>query len=460
MLGFRSTARLVVRCRPLLPSASLSTVLWMLFAIAPCVAVAVDLEIHYADEPGEGFFDPQLGAARRTSFEFAVDIWRFRLRDVPGEVDIQVAFDPLGGSSVSAVLGMAGPTAYTTELPEPAREDWAYPISLANVLTGGNLNGSDADIRVTFNSDVDSPEVLGSIGWYYGYDWSPPGRDLDFVTVAIHELTHGLGFLSTFKADGAWGIDFGDLGVRPSPFDWYLENSSGDRLVDLPVSSDNVTSPVFWSGPQGMAAYQAEFGGSKPRIYSPSQFKTGSSLSHLDETGFTGNFELMTPVYSGPVHDPDAIVRGMLDDLGWQVLPIGDATGDGYVDLSDILLLVSAWGTGYGSERYDFRSDLRPDGSVNVLDLMRLADNFGSAAPWVFDAAGSDCVPGEPGCDLDWRGRPWVVQVDNFLPVSFSVPEPASALLMLLVAWGASVMPRAGCRDAPTAGRKCRRDRI
>ena len=57
-----------------------------------------------------------------------------------------------------------------------------------------------ADIKASFNSDF-TP-------WYLGTDGNTPSTKYDFETVVLHELGHGLGFLSTYT-DNSGGGGFG-----------------------------------------------------------------------------------------------------------------------------------------------------------------------------------------------------------------------------------------------------------
>jgi len=58
----------------------------------------------------------------------------------------------------------------------------------------------------------------------------------------------------------------------------------------------------------------------------------------------------------------------------------GDITGDGKVDVSDLMVLARAWGTQTGNEGYNPVADLNGDGSVDAVDLLILAQNFGQSA--------------------------------------------------------------------------------
>ena len=174
-------------------------------------ARAVPIQVDYLDSDGTGFFDPDLGGARRAALEAAVNQWADTLA---GNVPIVVAarMVPLGGSGGGALLASSGATTVHRNFESGIPDTW-YVAALANELTGSDLNGPGTpEIVTTFNSDVDGPSVLGSLHWYYGLD-AAPGADFDFVTIALHELGHGLGF--------SGGIDptSGRLGDRRQPGD-------------------------------------------------------------------------------------------------------------------------------------------------------------------------------------------------------------------------------------------------
>ena len=55
--------------------------------------------------------------------------------------------------------------------------------------------------------------------------------------------------------------------------------------------------------------------------------------------------------------------------------PLGDLTGDGVVDVSDLLVLLGAWGSCGDGASCD--ADLNLDGTVDVSDLLMLLGNWG-----------------------------------------------------------------------------------
>ncbi len=55
----------------------------------------------------------------------------------------------------------------------------------------------------------------------------------------------------------------------------------------------------------------------------------------------------------------------------------GDVNGDGHVDVVDLLFLADAWGSVTGNANYNAACDLNGDGSVDVVDLLILVENWG-----------------------------------------------------------------------------------
>jgi len=56
----------------------------------------------------------------------------------------------------------------------------------------------------------------------------------------------------------------------------------------------------------------------------------------------------------------------------------GDATGDGIVNIFDLITLKAAWGGIYPAAPYDCRADYTHDGKVNIFDLIKLKSNWGT----------------------------------------------------------------------------------
>ncbi|MHB1034358.1 MAG: hypothetical protein ACYC35_04220 [Pirellulales bacterium] len=278
-------------------------------ASAQAVPANVIFQMRNLDGYNEGFNDPSLGSARRTAFQSALNIWSQRLiGSYVGEtITIDAKMDSMGGSQTNATLGGSNPNS-VWKITRGGVTSW-YADALANHLSGRDLNAA-AEIEITFNSDVDNSYVLGNTDWYYGLDGNS-GSDIDFVSVVAHEIGHGLNFLDLVNQNGSWFAQ--DL---PGIYDRFLEDAYGNDLVTLTQSqrAAAITSNyLYWNGAQGAAGN----GGVRPKMYAPSPYQGGSSVSHLDETAYP--YELMSPYYSGPDHSPSAMELGMLREMGWEI---------------------------------------------------------------------------------------------------------------------------------------------
>ncbi|MBV9868811.1 MAG: hypothetical protein JO316_25990 [Abitibacteriaceae bacterium] len=276
-------------------------------------AYAVPIQITYTDGAGEGFNDPTLGSARRNAFEAAASNWSQRL---PGTIPVVISasMDPLPGGANSAVLGSAGPSTFFVNASGLPLTNVFYPVALANQYAKQDLNQGNPEIIAQFNSNVDTPNVLGPTSFYYGTDGHPPPGDIDFYSVILHEFGHGLGFIDSVNQDGSFALN-----GNPDIYDTFLANGpalGATRLTALSQSARAaavVSNALFFAGPNANAAN----GGSNARIYAPNPYEPGSSVGHLDEATYHGINELMTPISSGVTHDPGPVAMGVFHDIGW-----------------------------------------------------------------------------------------------------------------------------------------------
>jgi hypothetical protein len=184
---------------------------------------------------------------------------------------------------------------------------------LANARAGRDLDTSTSDITAEFSS-VRSD-------WYLGTDGLVPANKLDFTSVVLHEIGHGLGMTGGAYYEGGLGY-WGAGSSFPDIYDRLAQSSGGTPLTNYTSGSATLASvyrsgAVRWGGAQGTAAN----GGVKPNLYSPNPWEKGSSIYHLDETVYgTGTANaLMTPYIDDgeALHDPGDIVLGMMRDIGW-----------------------------------------------------------------------------------------------------------------------------------------------
>ncbi len=247
-------------------------------------------------------------ATQQAAFAYAVDIWAANLTSgVP--IHIDATMSSLGGST----LGFAGPVTLRRNFSGAPQANTWYPIALANQLAGVDLAAGQDDITCTFNTDFN---------WYYGTDGNTPGGQYDFVSVVLHELGHGLGFVGSGNVSGGVG-SYGTAG-SPYIYDRFAEEGDGTDIISYASGTtalgDALTSnSVYWFGPFAMTAN----GGTRPRLYAPSSWNGGSSYSHLNESTYpSGNANsLMTPFLGSAeaIHSPGPITYGMFEDMAWIV---------------------------------------------------------------------------------------------------------------------------------------------
>ena len=237
----------------------------------------------------------------------AIDLWA---ENFDSKVAINV--EATWSRSTSAdILGSARPDRYYAKFVGAPDSSLWYPSALANALAGKDLDSINPEIMIQINSEADWD--LDGLG-------KPTRFEYDLKSVMIHELAHGLGFLSTsaYIMDRTKGQYVGIL-EQPTPFDAYAQTEDGNRLADLPSRSVELgkalTSKLVWSGPEGIKANN----GVKPLLFTPSTYESGSSVSHLDEDTFanTGSNTVITPsMAAGEVFtELGPVLLGMMRDL-------------------------------------------------------------------------------------------------------------------------------------------------
>lgn len=332
------------------PRSHLSTPAWaatgilvfLLLGVFTATAhAAATIQILNTDGPGEGFNDPApftpeggnfaatIGQARLNAFQYAANLLGQRLNSSV-TITVAAAIDPLPADAISAVLGAAGP--FDMKLTTNGAAGVSYPDALANAIDNVDLDPASPEIIAFFSSTIDTGTVFGGTRWYYGFDRNA-GNNIDFVSVVMHELLHGLGFaLAADEATGAF------LNGNPDTFLTNLEDHSEAgvfaNLALAPMDSDRVaafvdTGDLHWIGADVTANIGGLIGGTANghmQMYSPNPLEIGSSVSHFDIAADPN--ELMEPFYTDPNHSPGLAVH-LMTDIGWAT-----NTGAGDADLA------------------------------------------------------------------------------------------------------------------------------
>ena len=259
----------------------------------------------------------------KEAFQYAVDIWDSLIRS-PVPIRIDASFTDFDGyEDGRIILGGARPAGWRS----PRSLDLWFPEALADKSASRDLADDEPDIITRFNSHED-------VNWYFGTDGNTPSGKKDFVSAVLHEIAHGLGFTSfaTVENSSLWifSASSGRGKLRDGNpelaqiYDFFVENGSGKTIMSSADPSDALTklytsNDLFWNGKKGVEANS----GVSPQLYAPSEWRQGSSYTHLDEITFSpGNANsLMTPSLDDQeaIHDPGPITLGMLEDMGWTI---------------------------------------------------------------------------------------------------------------------------------------------
>jgi hypothetical protein len=281
-----------------------------------------------------GFTDPTLGAQRQAALETAA---QNLAASIPLSTPITVTFEVKSTNENNSTLASASSDFSGDDV------GFAPTIAQQKILTGTDSNGSAAD---------------GSIEWNFFHDWdldnSIATQSYDFISTAMHEILHAIGFTSSIANDSAGG---GNFVVNPGEpngwytFDKFLVKADGSAFINNqfifnPSDLDQLgNNPgLFFAGSNAVAAN----GGSPVPIYSPNPWEEGSSGSHTDDNTFTGALALLmnAATETGPgVRTLSAIEIGILKDLGFNIVSGGSSGSAGFAYLSNMSVRSTA-GTG------------------------------------------------------------------------------------------------------------------
>ncbi|MEP7101270.1 MAG: PA domain-containing protein [Burkholderiales bacterium] len=221
---------------------------------------AATIVINNLNAPGVGFNDTTvvapvggnvgttLGAQRLIAFTYAANIWGATLTSNQ-PIIINAQFSALSCTATGATLGSAGATSIFRDFAGAPKAGTWYSYALANKISGayqGTLNA--AQINANFNVNLGQTGCLDGTFFYLGLD-ANHGANVDFVTVLLHEMGHGIGF-QTFT-NGSTGAQNGGF---PSIWDHYLLDASTGLLWKDETNAQRAASSIsvdqlVWTGP-------------------------------------------------------------------------------------------------------------------------------------------------------------------------------------------------------------------
>jgi hypothetical protein len=256
-----------------------------LILLPAALPAAATITIVNANGPSEGFNDSTpaapvggnpgttLGAQRLEAFQHAASIWA-NLLESAVEIRVQASFERLTCTADSGTLAVTGAIQVVNDFEGAQFPGTWYVSALANKRAGQDLIPGDPqsnadDVRSRFNSRLGEATCLGGLGWYYGLDGNH-GAEADLVTVVLHELAHGLGFVTFVDTTGAEFNGTPDIFERS-----ILDVSTGQRWNEMSEAGRGASyvnsRNVAWAGPRVTAAVPAFLSAGTPvlRVDSP-----------------------------------------------------------------------------------------------------------------------------------------------------------------------------------------------
>jgi hypothetical protein len=305
-------------------------------------AGGVTFNVYYDDITSNrnvGFDDPTYGAARCAR---VTEIFEYisSLLDYTASCDVK-----FNASQTDASGALASGGTFFWQSPG-LTNGLAYP----HITTGNDPSATSVDISVTVDFGWQ---------WYQGSDVCP-NNQLDFKTVLLHELTHGLGFTSLMGPTGASEISTSAY----SYWDKLLVTGHGHSLISGTTPSFVGSSSYLTGGDAGLfftGAHATAAFGSNPGVYAPNPYDDGSSLAHWVMGGkITGNAVMEPQCSNGEmVREYAPVDLGALQDIGYAMKELSFTklpAGGWFEEGANINLEVAVTGT-LGEVTYQWLKD-------------------------------------------------------------------------------------------------------
>ena len=313
---------------------TISAVLVLLFSCSPIFA-QITWGFTYADTAGTGFNSTTVSAGetltdgqlRKNSLVAATT---YLNTIIDGRGAINLTMNASINDSGTALRGSFRPEQFTD-----------FGTSVGSFQNGGLYQAGRTN-ALPFTGPAGSGQFNFGHGWNYaGQANAASGTKYDMVTVSIHELTHGLGFLSQTDSTGS-GLGanaVGSVGIY-SGYDRFLQRGNGllassalfntDKnspsygtftgAVSTLTNNNNTSTGLFFGGP-----LTREVNGGLPApLYAPTTYSSGSSTSHVNDT----NAVMDPSVAANVVKRFQPYEIAMLLDIGWNTYNWNSTTGN------------------------------------------------------------------------------------------------------------------------------------
>lgn len=266
-------------------------------ASEPAVPVAPSLAFDFVYGDGSQYWS---SAARNALEAAALSLSSYIVVESPVTLtyDVSGEWSPLSSNLASASSALSG-----------ASTGFFNTVVQEKIQSGVDANGNAADGHINFN---------------FGRSWSTDnsvGRSqYDLQSTATHELLHTLGLISLVGSAGSntsrnWTafdsfiVTNGDVNVIGSDYRW-------DTAYNSNLTGGN--GGLYFGGSNAVAAYDGQL----VPLYTPNSWKSGSSVTHLDDASFSGgDAQLMNAIVkTGPgIRTLSPVELGILADLGYVI---------------------------------------------------------------------------------------------------------------------------------------------
>lgn len=290
-------------------------------------ATSVGLNDATATAPVGGNVGASRGAQILNVLQHSADLLAARIHS-DAEIVVQARFSPdaaLPCGESWAVLASTSPewACITDLITDHPQIELYYPGALCNRLYGERDPDHSIDILLDVNGNIGSAGCLSEQSWYLGLDHAGGDGTLDLSALVLHELVHGLGFVSFSSQSGSLFNGTPDV-MMAYAYDntqekyWY-EMSDAERAI-----SYRSELGVVWKGPKTtLAAAQLLETGTDDNghlfLHTPSIFEAGVSLSHLTADAFPNSLMEPEGVESTSGGPADlTLALAILEDIGWR----------------------------------------------------------------------------------------------------------------------------------------------
>jgi FG-GAP-like repeat/Putative binding domain, N-terminal len=273
----------------------------------------------------QAIVDPGFGAftGAQAAFQAAVDIWAHTIAS-PVPIRVTASFSP----QAADVLASAGATVCNV-----GGVYWFAALydKYHGAQTCAAMAGRGDELFVAFNSNF--------AAWDFGTSGVGVPGQANFMTAALHEIAHGLGVSGWITSDGTQGRFAQVVGIDAFSRSLGPIVIASNDLRDFPNPSAALHAAltgnnVVFTGSNAKAANNNaepkldthDFGAFYAMSGTLNGWLEGSSYIHLDDPTFTAtpNGLLTWGLGGNEVYtDPGPVLRGMMQDLGWTIRPLG-----------------------------------------------------------------------------------------------------------------------------------------